>query len=178
MSIDCVNGKQKKRAILTAEQAMQIYKYEKHCSQRFYICSPFSGNAIAVAKKYCISPKTVRDIWHRRTWTKETRHLWASTDEKKIRRKKSDPSIALSHGNNETTLYKDSKIFGYAFPIKTDYATFREDFYDVLTVQRIKPDCLECSMTEKAEFPGEIDDSPENVDPFHADWPFWSNNMK
>jgi hypothetical protein len=29
------------------------------------------------SKKYNVSPKSIRDILNRRTWTKETRHLWA-----------------------------------------------------------------------------------------------------
>lgn len=33
-----------------------------------------------VADAFRISPKTVRDIWNKRTWVKQTRHLWAPAE--------------------------------------------------------------------------------------------------
>ena len=58
------------RAVLSAQQAIEIY------SQR-----PVSGTGgwrtLIVAERFGVSPKTVRDIWNRRSWAPETRHLWA-----------------------------------------------------------------------------------------------------
>ncbi len=37
------------------------------------------------AKKYNISSKTIRDILNRRTWTRETCHMWAQDEQASIR---------------------------------------------------------------------------------------------
>ena len=42
-----------------------------------------------------MSPKAIRDIWNRRTWTQETRHLWIEGESQFIRRK-TQPA-AVSH---------------------------------------------------------------------------------
>ena len=34
------------------------------------------GLSAKVALKYGVSPKTIRDIWNKRTWTDATRSLW------------------------------------------------------------------------------------------------------
>eukprot|EP00292_Cryptomonas_paramecium_P013081 CAMPEP_0113679480 /NCGR_PEP_ID=MMETSP0038_2-20120614/10668_1 /TAXON_ID=2898 /ORGANISM="Cryptomonas paramecium" /LENGTH=224 /DNA_ID=CAMNT_0000597517 /DNA_START=60 /DNA_END=734 /DNA_ORIENTATION=- /assembly_acc=CAM_ASM_000170 len=71
------------RALLSGEQAAQIYMYRK--STTFSVDPRLSGNANAVAAKYGISSKTVRDIWNRRTWAEETQHLWNAGDKPVIR---------------------------------------------------------------------------------------------
>jgi hypothetical protein len=69
------------RAILTEKQAAEIYQY-RISNSRF---SPL-GSATIIARKYNVSPKTVRDIWNRRTWTQETRHLWSEDQQAMVRR--------------------------------------------------------------------------------------------
>ena len=64
------------RALLTAQQAMEIY------SHRF---PSFRGKVAMQARKYHVSPKTIRDILNRRTWTKDTRHMWAEDEQPSIR---------------------------------------------------------------------------------------------
>jgi hypothetical protein len=71
------------RALLTAEQAMEIY------SDRI---PSFRGKIVMQAKKYNVSPKTIRDILNRRTWAKETRHLWAQDEQASIRAQKAKAS--------------------------------------------------------------------------------------
>eukprot|EP00292_Cryptomonas_paramecium_P013563 CAMPEP_0113691848 /NCGR_PEP_ID=MMETSP0038_2-20120614/18721_1 /TAXON_ID=2898 /ORGANISM="Cryptomonas paramecium" /LENGTH=225 /DNA_ID=CAMNT_0000613623 /DNA_START=327 /DNA_END=1004 /DNA_ORIENTATION=- /assembly_acc=CAM_ASM_000170 len=71
------------RAILTKEQAVRIYMYRK--SAPFPIEPKLAGNATAVAALFQVNPKTVRDIWNRRTWTDETHHLWQVGDEPVMR---------------------------------------------------------------------------------------------
>jgi hypothetical protein len=44
-----------------------------------------SGQSAAVAKKFNVSPKAIRDIWNRRTWTQETHHLWTEDEHPIIR---------------------------------------------------------------------------------------------
>jgi hypothetical protein len=64
------------RALLAAKQAMEIY------GDRI---PSFRGKIAMQAKKYNVSPKTIRDILNRRTWAKETRHLWAQDEQASIR---------------------------------------------------------------------------------------------
>jgi hypothetical protein len=64
------------RALLAAKQAMEIY-----CDR----IPSFRGKIAMQAKKYNVSPKTIRDILNRRTWAKETRHLWAHDEQASIR---------------------------------------------------------------------------------------------
>jgi hypothetical protein len=65
------------RSILTKVDAVCIFKLQ----QQPRSCDPsHSIKASDVAKKYKVSPKTIRDIWNRRTWTVETRHLWNSDE--------------------------------------------------------------------------------------------------
>lgn len=72
--------------LLTAAQAVEIYlagQYLRRNSIRQ------RGKSVGIAQKFGVSPKAIRDIWERRSWVKETRHLWAVTDMPKIRCKQS-----------------------------------------------------------------------------------------
>jgi len=82
------------RAILTAVQAVQIYMLKK---SDFPETSYLSGNANAVAAKYHVSHKTVRDIWNRRTWTEETNHLWKAGEGPIIRSRRRQDKYGGRH---------------------------------------------------------------------------------
>ena len=73
------------RAILSKKQAVEIFLLRSigNTSPRSDAC--LYGRSSAVACKYRISPKAVRDIWNRRTWTVETRHLWIEDEQPMIR---------------------------------------------------------------------------------------------
>ena len=62
----------KTRAILTADQAVEIFKIKlsNHTATRSQTISPRS-----VACEFGVSEKAVRDIWKGRTWLRETMHL-------------------------------------------------------------------------------------------------------
>ena len=62
----------KTRAILTAEQAIEIFKM-KLSSQPAVRIKNLSACKVAFA--YGVSEKTVRDIWKGRTWLRETMHF-------------------------------------------------------------------------------------------------------
>ena len=80
------------RAVLHESQAMEIYRQRKTKSTRLGADS----NTVFLAKKYNVSPKTIRDIWNRRTWIQQTRHLWTE-DEQPVARKKKQPR-SKNHG--------------------------------------------------------------------------------
>jgi hypothetical protein len=68
------------RAILSEEQVVEIYQYQWTKPNRFNYDPLLTGRASAVAIKYNVSPKAIRDIWNRRTWKAETRHLWLADE--------------------------------------------------------------------------------------------------
>ena len=55
---------------------MQIYLYRPGGNDP--VPEPaLRGDSLLVGVRFGVSPKTVRDIWARRSWTQETRPLWA-----------------------------------------------------------------------------------------------------
>jgi hypothetical protein len=63
------DGRPRARIILTAEQAMEIYGLKP--APRSDLLSKQQrtrGLSLPIAKQYGVSPKTIRDIWNRRTW--------------------------------------------------------------------------------------------------------------
>ena len=75
------------RAVLSKAQAVEIYLAAQ--AAREGGVDPLQGGISArLAKRYGVSPKAIRDIWNRRTWTHETRHLWAANEQPMIRYKK------------------------------------------------------------------------------------------
>jgi hypothetical protein len=65
------------RAVLTAEQAVEIYRRRPQIVPSVLMHDQISsGRTLHVAMHFGVSPKTVRDIWNRRSWAPETRHLW------------------------------------------------------------------------------------------------------
>ena len=57
--------------VLTDKEAFEIYK----CKLSWDRCK-VKGRSVPVSLKFNVSPKTVRDIWTRRTWTNATKCLW------------------------------------------------------------------------------------------------------
>ena len=69
--------------MLTEIDAVEIYKLKiamlkpstfKSCLQDAE--SRIKGQSVRVAALFGVSPKTIRDIWNRRTWAYATIHLW------------------------------------------------------------------------------------------------------
>jgi hypothetical protein len=82
------NLKHHPRAVLTATQAIEIYSYRKTKSNCHKKDPLLTGRSAAVAKKFNVSPKAIRDIWNRRTWTQETQHLWTDDEHPMIRQER------------------------------------------------------------------------------------------
>eukprot|EP00292_Cryptomonas_paramecium_P013682 CAMPEP_0113664654 /NCGR_PEP_ID=MMETSP0038_2-20120614/1859_1 /TAXON_ID=2898 /ORGANISM="Cryptomonas paramecium" /LENGTH=223 /DNA_ID=CAMNT_0000579899 /DNA_START=11 /DNA_END=682 /DNA_ORIENTATION=+ /assembly_acc=CAM_ASM_000170 len=99
------------RAVLSKEQAIQIYLYRKASSASL---DPYLlGNAAAVATIFRISPKTVRDIWNRRTWTEETQHLWTEGEQPVLRSKRRMMKYSV---DSSTPMSCDQQSEGSPFP--------------------------------------------------------------
>ena len=50
-----------------------------------FLVQQVSGNSSEVARMFNVSPKTVRAIWNRRTWMRETKRLWTDQEGPMIR---------------------------------------------------------------------------------------------
>ena len=77
--------------VLCAAQAVEIYRCKLRLLQphSFASClqpagSRILGKSVQVAGMFKVSPKTVRDIWNRRTWACTTRFLWAQEDDQTL----------------------------------------------------------------------------------------------
>ena len=75
------NNRFRPRAVLTQEDAIEIYMLRKTDSNGFGVGSRLTGNTAALSRRYNVSPKTIRDIWNRRTWTPETRPFWEAGEQ-------------------------------------------------------------------------------------------------
>ena len=73
----------KKRIVLNKETAIEIYQHKirlmvpmsyKQCLQSWK--ESIRGESSKLAKQYGVSPKTVRDVWNRKSWTEVTMSLW------------------------------------------------------------------------------------------------------
>ena len=75
--------------VMSADNAVRIYGEKVQILQKFYIsidsvecgaqADPLRGWSCKIGRLFHVSPKTIRDIWSRRTWHHDTFHLW-STD--------------------------------------------------------------------------------------------------
>ena len=99
------------RALLTEADAIEIYLCRRTKLNR----AQHGAMADHLAKRFKVSQKTIRDIWNRRTWSPETRHLWTEgelpmirakpqkvkRDEKNVQDLQSHIIIAKQEGGNE-----------------------------------------------------------------------------
>ena len=65
---------QRQRAILTQQEAIEIFSFREGCSELAHYFS-----ARAVGTRYGVNERTVRDIWRRRTWAHATSVLIDTT---------------------------------------------------------------------------------------------------
>ena len=86
-------------AVLSAAQVIEIYQHRRKTPthpQMFPFDPSIAGRTTYVARKFKVSPKTIRDIWNRRAWANETRFLWSTDDEPQLRPKSTKSSTLLS----------------------------------------------------------------------------------
>ena len=55
--------------ILTADQARMIYSLRSETTAQTFELRSVAGKSSLVAELYGVSPKTIRDVWNRKTWT-------------------------------------------------------------------------------------------------------------
>ena len=57
------------QVILTAEQAKSIYSLRASSTVEDHTIRHVVGKSSLVAEMYGVSPKTIRDVWNRKTWS-------------------------------------------------------------------------------------------------------------
>ena len=186
------------RALLTEIQAIEIYK----CRRNKMATESISMSTATLAKKYAVSPKTIRDIWNRRTWTQETRHLWTDDEHAMIRCARSKKELCMDQINNNaescssnTSGNSDSSqvyfeiLDSYPYtsaelprPFFGHLHSLRQPPIPILDGARPPPAPASCTVG-----PGSNPSpsccceqpfgAPEGLgpgdDPFHLDWPHW-----
>ena len=142
------------RAVLNANDAVEIYKFKTHS---FDADRAFTGHAPRVAEIFNVSPKTIRDIWNRRTWIPETRHLWVAGEMPALRKRRSISSISLEDKWSATTITRVSPTVGenmltgdghisapqfwYSLPDKTVRIQSRSSADDEQKLPNVAEDC-------------------------------------
>ena len=71
-------GDEPNHRFLTSKQASEIYFEKISILMSTNSSGTLKGQSTHIAPKFGVSPKTVRDIWNRRTWQQATCHLWAT----------------------------------------------------------------------------------------------------
>ena len=61
--------------VLTKEKALQIYECRPSIAK-----DNKKGQSQPVSLRFDVSPKTVRDIWNRKTWPYATCSLWSQSE--------------------------------------------------------------------------------------------------
>jgi hypothetical protein len=135
-----------------------------------------------------VSPKTIRDIWNRRTWATETRHLWKDGETQGIRKKypkvksvdnggKLDDVMSRNHFHegveesaDESSIETKAEIPKtlqlenlHTMPKFSNNPQVPQFVMQEYTGKQIE----ECSINRKSTV------GPETQDPFHFDWPHW-----
>ena len=163
-----IHTKTHQRAILSQEQAIQIYQ---RLQRKISDANDFS-TAKLMAHTYGVSVKTIRDIWNRRTWTKETQHLWGPTDTRKIRRKK----IAASPKTSSDKIFSEHQFDPSCILNRPVYHLAPADTSDNYenASRRVFDQCSErdCPVPQQA-IPNAQRFDFHAEDPFHDDWPYW-----
>ena len=65
--------KPRRGVVLNEKLALEIYK-----SKPTLIAPNIKGQSVPVSRIYNVSPKTVRDIWSRKTWAKATSQVFSA----------------------------------------------------------------------------------------------------
>jgi len=72
-----------KRQQLTAEEAAEIYKLRPQPGKGGTLRRGSMLHCKAVAPKYGVTPKTIRDVWSGRSWAEATKPLWTEEEIKR-----------------------------------------------------------------------------------------------
>ena len=115
-------------AKLTPTQVMDIYaqKVALTAPREWNSCfgtRPLKGHSARLSKLYGVSSKTIRDIWNRRTWAKDTCHLWHLEKEAK-------PSYAQLVSCYNSIPHEAMRMpLNYCDPFHDDWPYWQNDYF-------------------------------------------------
>ena len=151
-----------RRCRLTEDEAIGIFQ-----------CKDGPSNATKTARAFCVSEKTVRDIWTGRTWAKETSHLDASRTIKATQmgrpkgRRDSHPRKSRRVNNSHTLQALSGQVTAKHYPgWKGDSVAKAKDHQIPRTA---KPDGRRSLDTLLLIWEQHPIESPVFHDPFHQD---------
>jgi len=84
-----------KRQQLTAEEAAEIYKLRPQPGKGGTLRRGSMLHCKAVAPKYGVTPKTIRDVWSGRSWAEATKPLWTEEEIKRRSANEEDSKHSL-----------------------------------------------------------------------------------
>eukprot|EP00291_Cryptomonas_curvata_P014215 CAMPEP_0172179230 /NCGR_PEP_ID=MMETSP1050-20130122/16499_1 /TAXON_ID=233186 /ORGANISM="Cryptomonas curvata, Strain CCAP979/52" /LENGTH=199 /DNA_ID=CAMNT_0012852083 /DNA_START=353 /DNA_END=948 /DNA_ORIENTATION=- len=94
-------GKTPFLVILTADQARMIYSLRSESTAQTFELRSVAGKSSLVAELYGVSPKTIRDVWNRKTWTQVTRPMWTAEEAEHYEREHMPPDQRAALGHAE-----------------------------------------------------------------------------
>jgi len=92
-------GKTPFLVILTADQARMIYSLRSESTAQTFELRSVAGKSSLVAELYGVSPKTIRDVWNRKTWTQVTRPMWTAEEAEHYEREHMPPDQVRNRGS-------------------------------------------------------------------------------
>ena len=72
--------------VLTVQQVVDIYTFKVLSRSQVEVTGDpktLKGESVHLAKNYGVTPRTIRDIWNRHSWSYATQHLWTYEEESK-----------------------------------------------------------------------------------------------
>ncbi len=190
------SNKRPSHSILSQHQAIKIYRLRKPKSDSGV--GPRSlGNSSVLSKLYGVSPKAIRDIWNRRTWIDQTRHLWTNDEDRHQVICRSSPSgiVRLTRKQPSTRAtwqlqtpdspVGSSSIHAVVSDLSNTHAAIADgmlltsskslhSFHPLpkTTTDTPFPELASAAEALRAWKEASIGDAAAN-DPFHDDWPHW-----
>ena len=163
--ISIISPKISSRNFLSEDQAIAIYEIKLSNDVR-----PFKTRtrAAEVSRLFGVSTKAVRDIWSRRTWSKETFHMLPNRP------------LSCSFFEFNNLALSSTTVQSY----KCDPTKSYQD--STLQSQVLETPDRRKLLTTEGYALSEVLDRDSNMgmvrilhseqdDPFHDDWPFWNN---
>ena len=175
------------RAVLNEAKAIEIYKLRQSIDR--YRLQP--SRSAALASYFNVSPKAIRDIWNRRTWANETRHLWTEDERPTPRSNKkavfpqcqhasctkgqfTDLSVNVNKNyQTQPSTLPSSAIFHQFYDARQSTYTPQDSAAQYLCFAPVPSKLsvtVEPQLTPHEEM---ASDAASFNDPFHDDWLHW-----
>jgi hypothetical protein len=155
---DCRGSHKSGRVVLSNEDARAIFMSKPNCINRGHV-------ATNLARQYGVSPKTIRDIWHRKTWFWATHDLEGCPTDSRIPRKMGRPKGAK---DSHPRIKKQDGSKPFRGPL--EYFGGENVSYKAMP----EKNDARCDSSQEIDAVENAFRPDDFNDPFHDDWAFWS----